>query len=99
MTKEEHHAKQQLDSVTDVVQEKELDASKAQEAMSALATSKAQTADANGALQTIAVSKEHIAFITNQLEVTDDVATLALRKAAAAEEPLVTALQSLIAGE
>ena len=75
MTKQDEA--KQLDSVTDVVQEKELDASKAQEAMSALATSAASVKDLNAAALT--VSKEDVAFIVDQLEVTEDVATKMLR--------------------
>jgi len=97
MTKEQNEAKQQLDSVTDVVQEKELDASKAQEAMSALATSK-ENSTAAAALQTIAVSKEDIDFIKDQLEVTEEVATKTLREVSTEESPLVAALQKLISG-
>lgn len=71
----------QLDSVTDVVQEKELDASKAQQAMSALAT-KSQKKAEEAASAAVAVSKEDVALIVSELEVTDEVAARALRQVA-----------------
>ena len=67
----------QLDSVTDRVQERELDASKAQEAMTALSAQQASAA-ADTASQ-VAVSKEDVALIMSEMEVTEDVATRALR--------------------
>mmetsp|Transcript_9840 Transcript_9840/g.15222 ORF Transcript_9840/g.15222 Transcript_9840/m.15222 type:complete len:99 (-) Transcript_9840:1057-1353(-) len=68
----------QLDSVTDVVQEKELDASKAQEAMSALSSSGLERT-ANS-LDHIQVSKEDVELIVSTLEVTDEIATKTLRQ-------------------
>jgi len=91
MTKEEEA--KQLDSVTDVVQEKELDASKAQQAMSALATTK-QTSSDTAAAQAIAVSPKDVAFIVEELEVTEDVAARALREVEGAS--LVAALKKLV---
>jgi NACalpha-BTF3-like transcription factor len=70
----------QLDSVTDYIQERELDASKAQEAMSALSTTHADSESADAASQ-VAVSKEDVALIMTELEVSQDVAEKALRGA------------------
>lgn len=70
----------QLDSVTDVVQEKELDDSKAQQAMASLAaTTKSQLA---AAPSSIAVSKEDVALIVSEMEITEDEATRVLREVA-----------------
>lgn len=74
----------QLDSVTDRVQEKELDASRANEALGAL-SSGAAASSTTDASKTIAVKKEDVDLIVTELEVTEDEATEALRKAAAAE--------------
>mmetsp|Transcript_21341 Transcript_21341/g.32890 ORF Transcript_21341/g.32890 Transcript_21341/m.32890 type:complete len:100 (-) Transcript_21341:10-309(-) len=71
----------QLDSVTDVVQETELDASKVQQAMSALAVTK-ENKDEEAAAASVAVSKEDVALIVSELEVTEEVATRALREVA-----------------
>jgi NACalpha-BTF3-like transcription factor len=90
----------QLDSVTDVVQEKELDASKAQEAMSALSAQKAdQSLDAGA--QAVAVSKEDVALIMSEMEVTEDVAERALRSVTlpaddSSSSRLVEALRHLV---
>lgn len=70
----------QLDSVTDRVQEKELDESKANQAMAAL-TSSANKASAAKNKQ-VAVLREDIDVIVEELEVTEDVAAEALRAAA-----------------
>lgn len=88
----------QLDSVTDVVKEAEIDESKAQQAMSALSSSK-QGEDSNAAaLASISVSKEDVAIIVNHLEVTEDVAKKALREAAVANQGkiLETAIRKLV---
>jgi NACalpha-BTF3-like transcription factor len=88
----------QLDSVTDNVKEAEcIDASKAQKAMSALST--LHEDDKTTALATVAVSKEDVAFIVSELEVTEEVAERALREVAAdAEEGkmVVAALRKLV---
>ena len=88
----------QLDSVTDMVQEKELDATKAQEAMSSL--SKNTKKDEIGAASKIAVSKEDVALIVSEMEVTEDVAERALRDVADQVEPgqslLAAALRKLV---
>lgn len=88
----------QLDSVTDVVKEAEIDESKAQQAMSALSSSK-QGEDSNAAaLASISVSKEDVAIIVDHLEVTEDVAKKALREAAVANQGkiLETAIRKLV---
>jgi len=103
MTSAAEQEAKQLDSVTDMVQEKELDASKATEAMAALSRPGTEVATTNGTdLKTIAVSRESIALLVEQLEVTEDVATFALREAAASlsgqdeNEIVAEALRQLI---
>ena len=71
---------QQLDSVTDIVQEKEMDESKAKDAMTALSTASAVGSDAETELAKIEVSKEDVAVIVEELEVREDVAVRALRE-------------------
>ncbi|CAB9526371.1 expressed unknown protein [Seminavis robusta] len=96
MSNQAEQAKQ-LDSVTDVVQEKEIDASKAQEAMSALTAQKAdQSLDA--AAQAVAVSKEDVALIMSELEVTEDVAERSLRSVTVedGQSRVVEALRHLV---
>jgi NACalpha-BTF3-like transcription factor len=73
----------QLDSVTDVVQEQEVDAARAQEAMSALSTnaedaalSEVQQAAAN------AVTQPDIDLICSELDVTEELAIRTLREVA-----------------
>jgi hypothetical protein len=70
----------QLDSVTDFHTETEIDASKAQQAMSALANSNKADDPKAAALAAVAVSKEDIAVIVSELEVTDQVAERTLRE-------------------
>jgi hypothetical protein len=83
----------QLDSVTDRVQEQELDESKANQAMAALASaSKKSSADQN---KDISVLKEDIDVIVEELEVTEDMAAAALREVAAGDGSL--AGESLVA--
>jgi NACalpha-BTF3-like transcription factor len=77
----------QLDSVTDVVQEQEVDEVRAQEAMSALSSNKSQDAAAIELLKLSkntanAVTQEDIQLICSELDVTEDVAVKALREAA-----------------
>ena len=94
----EEQAKQ-LDSVTDVVKEAELDASKAQQAMSALSTNQHEHDEKASALAMVAVSKEDVALIVSELEVTEEIAERALREVAAdAEggEMVVAALRRLV---
>ena len=69
----------QLDSVTDEVKEAEIDASKAQRAMTALSTAKKENDD-KAAFAALAVSKEDVALIVSELEVTEQVAEHALRE-------------------
>ena len=97
MTKQDQDEAKQLDSVTDVVQEKELDASKAQEAMSALSTASASVKDQQAAASQ--VSKEDVALVIDQLEVTEDVAIRALMEVAGEEKPVVAALRKLITSQ
>lgn len=68
----------QLDSVTDVVQEKEVDATKAQQAMSALSSSKLEKKDS----ELVAVSREDVTLIVDELEITEEAAERALREVA-----------------
>mmetsp|Transcript_17368 Transcript_17368/g.16838 ORF Transcript_17368/g.16838 Transcript_17368/m.16838 type:complete len:98 (+) Transcript_17368:136-429(+) len=87
----------QLDSVTDIVQEKEMDESKAKDAMSALSTTvPSMLSDEKNAK--IAVSKEDVDVIVSELEVTEETAIKALREVAAnGQSPLLeAALRSLI---
>jgi NACalpha-BTF3-like transcription factor len=72
----------QLDSVTDNVQEKELDESKAQQAMSSLGATKQGGNQVAAAISTIAVSKEDVALIVSEMEVTEEEATRVLREVA-----------------
>jgi NACalpha-BTF3-like transcription factor len=72
----------QLDSVTDRVTETELDASKAQEAMSALSTTNPEDDAKAAALASVAVSKEDVALIVSEMEVTEEVAERVLREVA-----------------
>lgn len=95
-----------LDSVTDHVQEQELDESKVNEAMSALSIKKAKGTDdaaASSAAAARKVSKEDVAFIVAELEVTDEVAEKALRDVIVEGEEsssaiLSAALKQLIVG-
>jgi len=70
----------QLDSVTDRVQEKEVDATKAQQAMTALSTAGEEGQLA--AAEALAVSKEDVDLIVSELEVTSEAAQMALREVA-----------------
>jgi hypothetical protein len=72
----------QLDSVTDVVKEAELDASKAQEAMTALATAKKEDGGKVAALAAVTILKDDVTLIVSELEVTEDVAERVLRDVA-----------------
>ena len=78
MTEAENQAKQ-LDSVTDRVEEQEVDLTKAQEAMTALSTpsSEKEAADSE---QAFVVSKEDIKVICDELEVSGEVASRTLRE-------------------
>mmetsp|Transcript_26512 Transcript_26512/g.56813 ORF Transcript_26512/g.56813 Transcript_26512/m.56813 type:complete len:98 (-) Transcript_26512:97-390(-) len=89
----------QLDSVTDVVKEAEIDTAKAQEAIG-LITAKKESDHKAAALAAITVSKEDVALIVSELEVTEEVAERVLREVSleAKEGNVVeTALRTLIA--
>ena len=84
MTEAAAQAKQ-LDSVTDMVKETELDASKAQEAMTALSTDKAdQESDQKkaAALASVNISKDDVELIVSEMEVTKEIAEKLLREVA-----------------
>jgi hypothetical protein len=66
----------QLDSVTDRVQEKELDEGRASQALGALNGSSSKHALDS---QQIEVKKEDVDVIVEELEITEDEATVALR--------------------
>ncbi len=76
----------QLDSVTDRVQEKELDESRATQALGALSTTTTTMSSPNGlevsstsSGRTIRVKKEDVDIIVEELEVTEAEAMAALR--------------------
>lgn len=77
----------QLDSVTDNVQEKELDKSRANQALGALAGGTGGATTSSTA-KAIAVKKEDVDVIVAELEVTEDEAAAALRETAAANGSL-----------
>ena len=72
----------QLDSVTDMVQEQELDASKVQQAMDALSSERKEDDSKAAALAAVTVSKEDIATIVEEMEVSEEIADKVLREAA-----------------
>eukprot|EP00565_Helicotheca_tamesis_P007000 CAMPEP_0185732394 /NCGR_PEP_ID=MMETSP1171-20130828/16020_1 /TAXON_ID=374046 /ORGANISM="Helicotheca tamensis, Strain CCMP826" /LENGTH=102 /DNA_ID=CAMNT_0028401867 /DNA_START=52 /DNA_END=360 /DNA_ORIENTATION=+ len=79
MTKEEEA--KQLDSVTDVVQEKELDSSKANEAMAALSIGTEESAAKGSASEKhVSVSQEDVDIIVSELEVSEELAERTLRE-------------------
>ena len=97
MTEAENQAKQ-LDSVTDRVEEQEVDSTKAMNALGALATPAAHAQASNVA---IAVAPEDIQIICDELEVTEEVATRTLRQVAQenkqeGESMVAAALRKLI---
>lgn len=79
MATDQEQAKQ-LDSVTDVVQERELDESKALEAMASLGAANKKQASTAAAPPTLQVSKEDVTLIMTQMEATEDEAIRALRE-------------------
>lgn len=86
MATDQEQAKQ-LDSVTDVVQEKDLDENKAAEAMASLGAAKTQEKAATKVTPpTIQVSKDDVTLIMTQMEVTEDEAVQALRETAVGME-------------
>mmetsp|Transcript_21939 Transcript_21939/g.28409 ORF Transcript_21939/g.28409 Transcript_21939/m.28409 type:complete len:99 (+) Transcript_21939:191-487(+) len=78
MTEAENQAKQ-LDSVTDRVEEQEVDITKAHEAMTSLGAASAETQASEA---DVAVSAEDIKIICDELEVTEEFATKTLREVA-----------------
>jgi NACalpha-BTF3-like transcription factor len=87
---------QQLDSVTDVVADKELDESKALQAMSALTS----TNDAAEEADQVTVSASDVALIVSELEISEEAAIMALRQVAPevkeGESLVVAALRKLV---
>lgn len=77
----------QLDSVTDMVQEQELDASKAQQAMSALSSDNRKGDDKEAALAAVVVSKEDIATVVDEMEISEELAEKVLREVAVEGKP------------
>jgi hypothetical protein len=92
MTAEDQEAKQ-LDSVTDRVQETELDESRSNKALSALNSAKSGSA---AAASISVVKKEDVDVICAELEVTEDEAAAALRDVAAEGGNLTDALRRLV---
>ncbi len=92
MTAEYQEAKQ-LDSVTDRVQETELDESRSNKALSALNSAKSGSA---AAASISVVKKEDVDVICAELEVTEDEAAAALRDVAAEGGNLTDALRRLV---
>ena len=97
---EKHEQAKQLDSVTDRVQEQEVDALRAQQAMSSL-SSKNEDSDMNSSDQ-VAVSKEDIDLIVSELEVTEEHAKKTLQEVAGSlkegDTLVVAALRKLVTG-
>lgn len=91
MTAEDQEAKQ-LDSVTDRVQETELDESRSNRALSALNSAKSGSAAATS----VSVKKEDVDVIVAELEVTEDEAIAALRDVATEGGTLTDALRKLV---
>lgn len=87
----------QLDSVTDRVQDKEFDENVAKDAMSAL---RQQSENQTEQQQTVAVSKDDVDLIVEQLEVSRDEAERALRevKDEDGKSALFLALRKLVKG-
>ena len=96
MAKEGDQAKQQLDSVTDVVQEQEVDATKAQQAMDALSANQAR--DESLATDPLAavVSKDDVALIVSELEITPELAERTLREVAIEQGTTIDNKESLV---
>lgn len=98
MAAEDEAQAKQLDSVTDNHEEQEVDAQKAQQAMNALSTG--PLASALSEADQVAVSKEDVAMIVDEMEVTEDVAKRTLREAATelkeGDSLVVAALRKLV---
>ncbi len=92
----------QLDSVTDRVQENEtLDSSKAKTAMAALSSTSSDAIAEQKKLAKIKISKEDVELIMSEMEVTEDIASRALREVISrgveeGKTPLGEALRKLI---
>jgi len=90
----------QLDSVTDRVQEKEVDATKAAQAMDALGGGDAEGGEADAAATVAVVSREDVDLIVSELEITSEAAGKALREVAPdvkeGESLVVAALRKLV---
>lgn len=99
MTEAENQAKQ-LDSVTDRVEEQEVDLTKAQEAMTSLSAPSAEKEAAEAELQAVVVSKDDVKLICDELEVTEELASRTLREVARdvkeGESLVAVALRKLI---
>ena len=78
MATDEAKQAQQLDSVTDVVQEQEVDIAKAQQALSSFSSK----AISNDVEEGITVAQEDIDLIVSELEVTEEMARKTLRQVA-----------------
>lgn len=92
----------QLDSVTDRFKEAEIDASRAQQAMSALSSANKEEDSKAAALASVAVSKDEVALIVSELEVTEEEAEGALREVAAGGDEgnmLDAALRKLVTSQ
>jgi hypothetical protein len=70
----------QLESITDRVEDREIDDGKAKEAMSGLASADKVEDTKAATLSSVEVSKDDVAVIVEELEVTEDVAELVLRE-------------------
>jgi NACalpha-BTF3-like transcription factor len=94
----EHEQATQLDSVTDNVQEQELDATRAQQAMSALSDKNED--NASNAADIFAFAKEDVDLIVYELEVTEELAKQTLREVASdiqeGDSLVVAALRKLV---
>jgi NACalpha-BTF3-like transcription factor len=101
MAAEEQNTAKQLDSVTDNFEEQEVDATKAQQAMSAWSTGKQALALSEE--DQVSVSKEDVELIMSELEVTEEVAKRTLRQVAVdvdvkegGESMVVAALRKMV---
>ena len=89
----------QLDSVTDVVKEAEIDTAKAQEAIG-LITAKKENDHKEAALAAVNISKEDVGLIVSEMEVTEEGAERVLREVsleAKGGDVVEAALRALIA--
>ena len=89
----------QLDSVTDMVQEQELDASQALQAMSALSSDKKKEDHKSEALASVMIKKEDIAMVMEEMEISEELAEKVLREVAVERletDMVVAALRKLV---